>query len=97
MGERRRIARLAERDEICADAVGAGKLGFGIGFGAKPDVVRPAAAARQRRERGDGRFGSAELVDERTEGRGPHVLAADQPEPGKALTAAEPRGWICPG
>jgi hypothetical protein len=30
MGERRRIARLAERDERYAQTVGAGKLGFGF-------------------------------------------------------------------
>jgi hypothetical protein len=43
MGERRRIARLAERDERYAQTVGAGEFGFGFGFGAEPDVVRSAA------------------------------------------------------
>lgn len=90
MGERRRIARLAERDESYAQAVGAAKLGFGFGFGAEPNVVSPATPPRQHRERGDRRFGPTELVDESAEGRGTNVLAADQPEPGKPLTAVEP-------
>ena len=94
MGERRGIARLAERNERYAQTVGAGKFGFGLGFGAKPDVVGPAAPPRQRRERGNGRFGPAELVDESAEGRGANVLAADQPEPGKTLTAVEPRAGL---
>ena len=94
MSERRRIARLAERDERYAQAVGAGELGFRFGFGAEPNVVRPAAPPRQRRERGNGRFGSPELVDESAEGRGANVLAADQPEPGKPLTAVEPEAGV---
>jgi hypothetical protein len=94
MGERRRIAGLAERDERYAQAVGAGELGFRFGFGAEPNVVRPAAPPRQHWERGNGRFGPTELVDESAESRGAHVLAADQPEPGKTLTAAEPRAGV---
>jgi hypothetical protein len=88
MSERRRIARLAERDESYAQAVGASKLGFG--FGAGPNVVSPATPPRQHRECGNGRFGPTELVDESAEGRWTKVLAADQPEPGKPLTAVEP-------
>ena len=94
MGKRRRIARLADRDETRANAVGAGKFGLGLGFGAEPNVVGPAAAPRQHRERGNGRFGPAELVDERAEGRRSHILASDQPEPGNTLTAAEPWGGL---
>src|SRR5262245_32935749 len=44
---------------------------------------------------GNRHFGPAEFVDERPKGRGPYVLAADQPEPRKTLTAAEPRGMVC--
>ncbi len=88
MSERRRIARLAECNEICAYAVGASDLG--LGFGAGPNVVSPATPPRQHRERGNGRFGPTELVDESAEGLGTNVLAADQPEPGKPLTAVEP-------
>jgi hypothetical protein len=94
MGKRRRIARLADRDETCANAVGAGKFGLGLGFGAEPNVVGPAAPPRQHRERGNGRFGPAELVDERPEGRRSHILASDQPEPGNTLMAAEPWGGL---
>jgi hypothetical protein len=90
MGKRRRIARLAERDESYAQAVGAAKLGFG--FGAEPNVVSPTTPPRQHRERGNGRFGPTELVDESAEGHGTNVLAADQPEPGKPLAAVEPGG-----
>jgi hypothetical protein len=90
MGERRGIARLAERDERYAQTVGADELGFG----AEPNVVRPAAPPRQRRERGNDGFSPAELVDESAEGRWANVLAPDQPEPGKPLTAAQPRAGV---
>ena len=56
MGERRRIARLAERDELRAEALGARELGLGLGFGAETDVVAASAAPRQHRQRGNCRL-----------------------------------------
>ena len=95
MRERRRIARLADSDETRAQILGVIELSLGLGLGAEKDVVRSAAAPGQQRQRGDGGFGAAELVDERAEGRGPHILAPNQPEPGEALGTAEPRGGRC--
>ena len=90
LGERRRIARLADGDEACARALRRGELGLGFGLAAEADVVSAAAAARQHRQRIDGGLGAAELVDQRAEGGRPDILAADQAEPGEALTTVEP-------
>jgi hypothetical protein len=90
LGERRRIARLADGDQACPQAFGTLKLGLGFGLGAKADVGA-SAATRQKRQRGDGGLGAAELVDQGTEGGGSHVLAADQPEPGDTLRVIQTR------
>ena len=55
---------------------------------------RSAAAPRQYRQAGKRGLGAAELIDERAEGGGPDILAADQPEPGKTLAVAEPWGGL---
>ncbi len=83
MSERLRIARLAESDKVCPQAFGAPKFGFRFDFAKKLDVVSPAAAPGQRRQRRNGGFCAVELVDEHTEGDGAHIFASDQPEPGE--------------
>ena len=89
LGERRRIARLADGNEACAEALGRRELGLGFGFGAEADVGA-SAAPRQKRQRVDRGLGAAEFIDQSAEGGGPDILASDQPEPGDALMMVEP-------
>ena len=51
LGERRRIAVLADRDEARAEPLGALQLGFGLGLTTEMNVVDAAAAARQHGQR----------------------------------------------
>jgi hypothetical protein len=70
------------------------ELGLGLFLAAEAHVVNASPATRQHRQRIDGRFSPAKLVDQRPEGSGPDILAPDQPEPREALTMIQPRGRL---
>jgi hypothetical protein len=70
---------------MSAGAIGCFKLGFGLSFG--EDADRSAAA--ERRQCSERCLGATKLIDQRAEGRGPEILAADQPEPAQALTIVQ--------
>ena len=84
---------------MSAGAAGSLKFGFGVALvKIRSKLDRRGATGRAGVERG---FGAAELIDQRAEGCGPDILAADQPEPAQALTVVqlergEPGGALLP-
>jgi hypothetical protein len=92
LGKRRRIARDGRRVLLPRQALLPPRPRYRGGCRGR------AAAARQHRQGIDGGFRAAKFVDERAEGGGPDVLAADQPEPGEPLATVEPdRRPLCAG
>jgi hypothetical protein len=87
MGEGRRIAGLTHGHEESSGAVGSGKFGL-----ASSSVKTRIEERLPRRDSAgnalQGGFRAAELVDQRAEGGGSDILAADQAEPASALTIA---------
>jgi hypothetical protein len=73
LGKRRRIAGLADRHQVSAQAFCCLEFRLGFRLGAETNVLRPAAASRQHGQRVDGGFGAAEFVDQRAEGGGPDI------------------------
>ena len=88
--KRRRVARLADGDQLRTESLRSGKLLLRLVLAIKSDVVRAPATAGEHRHGIDGGFGAAELVDERAERGRTDILAADQAEPGKPLAPVEP-------
>src|SRR5581483_3571409 len=82
--------RLDGEERPGADAVR--RLELGRRLRLRADAYRlAAAAARQLRQRRQGRLGAAEVVDELAEGDGPDVVAADQPQARQPLGGIERR------
>ncbi len=63
LSESWRISRLANDDQARPHALGRRKLALCFVLAGKADVVDAPTPARQRRQRIDGSFGAAELVD----------------------------------
>jgi hypothetical protein len=88
-GQGRRVVRLDHGQQPRADRLQRRQLALGRLGRADPDRPGPAAAPRQIRQGPERRFGVAETGQKAAKGDRPHVLAADQAQPGEAFGGAE--------
>jgi hypothetical protein len=89
--QRRRIVRLAERDEAHPQFTGSDQLFFDFFEGGDADRTLRAPAPRQLRQRLQRRSDAPAIRDERPEGSRAHVLRSREPQPVEALLVGKTR------